>query len=435
MTETLPPLAGILTHKLGAKMEACVHCGYCLPTCPTYSELGAEMDSPRGRIYLIRALAEGRIQPTDTVARHLNLCLDCRACQTACPSGVRYGTIIEGLKTAAEPYRSRPLWQKLLRWGALRHLLVNPRLLSLAVFLLRFFQRSGARDFVTLVLPAKFREMEMLSPRIQAPPFTATSPRFIPAAKPGRGRVAFFTGCIMDKAMGQIHHATVRVLTRNGYDVVVPRGQTCCGALHIHNGMGEMAQELARRNIDAFEKAGIETVVINSAGCGAAILEYEELLHDDPVYAPRARKFARSIVDICVFLGGIGMEAPKGEIRRRAVYDEPCHMLHAQGISAQPKAILRMIPGLELLPLPEADWCCGSAGIYNMTQPEMSRHLIERKMGHIAASGADMVVTANPGCLIQIQAGMRRRGMNLPVVHLIELLDKSYRTGTKIQNL
>ncbi len=429
--EPLRETAGRLEAELGDGIAQCVHCGLCLSACPTYVELGREMDSPRGRLYLLRALGEGRIEPTATVLEHLDLCLDCCGCETACPSGVEYGRIIEGARAILEPGRRRSWSGRAVRHLALRVLLPRRRLLAAAGWPLRLYRASGLRALARRsgalrLLPQRLRELEALAPEVRGPAFLADARVNRPARGPRRGRVALFAGCIMDHAMPEVHRATVRVLARNGYEVVVPRAQTCCGALHVHAGDRDTAQRLARRNVAAFAEAGVERVVVNSAGCGAQLREYAELLAGDPALADAARSLARATVDPSVLLAEQELERPTRRVPRRAVYDEPCHLLHAQGVSEQPRALLRAIPGLELVPLAESELCCGSAGVYNLTQPELARRLRRRKIEHIAAARADLVVTANPGCLLQLRAGVRERGLAVEVVHLVELLDRAY---------
>jgi glycolate oxidase iron-sulfur subunit len=410
-----------------------VHCGFCLPACPTYVETGKEADSPRGRIGLAKHLAEGRVGLSEPVQRHLDLCLDCRACETACPSGVPYGQIIERTRAIIEPHRGRPLGMRLLRWLALRQLLPHRRRLALALLPLRLYQASGLRSLarrsgLLRLLPRRLRHLEGLAPDVRGGSFLADSPEIVAPEGERKARVALFVGCIMEHASASVHRATVRVLAHHGVEVVVPRGQACCGALHVHNGDRATARDLARRNVATFERLDVDAVVVNAAGCGAQLHEYGDLLSDDPEWAERARGMARLGVDVSSFLERLGPRTPTIPIERRAVWDEPCHLLHAQGVSAEPRALLARISGLQVVPLAEADACCGSAGVYNLTQPEMSRRLMRRKVRRIAESGAELVVTANPGCQFQLEAGLREGGLDAPVVHLIELLAEAYDT-------
>ena len=410
--------------RIADRIAECVHCGFCLPTCPTYAELGSEPDSPRGRIWIVRALAEGRAEPTDALLGHLDGCLDCRACETACPSGVRYGEILETARAALEPARRRPLMDRVARRIGFRSILTHRGRLGAISRFLRVLDRSGvgAAARRAAFLPEGIRSLLRLAPRPADAPFIDSSPARIAAVPPMRGRVVLFTGCVMDATMGHLHAATVRVLAANGFEVLVPREQTCCGALHVHAGRPADARRMARRNVRVFEAAGADRVLVNSAGCGAQLREYDRLLADDPRYADRAREWAERTEDVLVFLDREGLRTAPAPARCRAVYDEPCHLLHAQGVSAAPKRLLASVPGLTLLPLPEADFCCGSAGIYNLTESAMAERLNARKAEKIAETGAELVITANPGCLLQIRAGLEDRGLAVPVRHVIELL-------------
>ncbi|MBI2555231.1 MAG: 4Fe-4S dicluster domain-containing protein [Candidatus Rokubacteria bacterium] len=413
-------------------VNKCIHCGLCLAYCPTYSELGTEMDSPRGRIYLIKSLAEGRIALTDSVVEHLSLCLDCRACETVCPSGVPYGQLIEAAKAEIERQRPGGPLRRLVRWVNLDLLLPRPRLLALAASALRFYQRSGLQQLVRAtgllrILPGTLSAWEALLPDL--PPAHEREPlaEVIPADGARRARVGLLTGCVQAVVFGAHNRATVRVLTRNGAEVHVPRAQGCCGALHAHAGEHAPAQELARRTIDAFEAASVEVVVVNTSGCGAHMKAYWHLLKDDPAYAERARALSLKVQDIAEFLAREPLRGPLAPVPMTATYHDPCHVVHGQKIRTQPRQLLSQIPGLTLVELNEADWCCGSAGRYNLTQPEMATRLQERKGRNILATGAEAVVTANPGCIIQIAQGLRAQGAAVKVLHLVEVLDAAYR--------
>ncbi len=424
----------------------CIHCGLCTSACPTYLELGAEADSPRGRIHLMRALAEGRIDWTPDVVRHLDLCLDCRACTTACPSGVRYGLLIEDARAQLEEGGHRPLRERLLLKVLRDWLVVHPARLRLALSPLRLFYRLIPGDKVragrwlarlpqplgalaSLVPPPRSnRNGQAGTSRQEEPPFL---PDEIRPTGPERYRVALLTGCVGSVLFDHVNRATVRVLTRNGCTVLIPRRQVCCGALHAHTGARRQAQELARRNLDAFyEAAGgrwPDAILVNAAGCGSTLKEYGHLLADDPAYAERARAFSQRVRDITEFLAGLELVPPPALPPTRVTYHDACHLLHGQGISRQPRQLLAAIPGVELVPLAESEVCCGSAGIYNVLQPELAGRLLARKMGHVAETKAQVVATANPGCALQIQLGARQRGLDLEVVHPVELLDRAYR--------
>lgn len=418
--------------RLEGLTNQCVHCGLCLPTCPTHALLGTEMDSPRGRIYLIRALREGRIEPTDGTLTHLDRCLDCRACETACPSGVRYGAILEGARAALEPTRARPRATRALRQFAFRSLLPQRRWLRVGGHLLRLAHAVGLRRLAPL-LPTPLRRMALAAPTPRGGAFLEQTPELIPAIGVARGRVGLFVGCVMDQVHGDVHRATVSLLSRAGFEVAVPRGQTCCGALHAHNGDRSTARDLAAMNLAPFE--GLDAVVINSAGCGAQLAELETLFPPHQATTreiARVRALAAKCVDLSVFLHRrvtfalppATSRAPAEEIPIPVAYDAPCHLLHAQKEATAPLALLHRVPGIELRPLAESDWCCGAAGIYNLTQPGLADRLLHRKLDHIAASGARLVVTANPGCMIQLEAGLASRGMDVQVLHLAELLDR-----------
>ncbi|UCF68095.1 MAG: (Fe-S)-binding protein [Acidobacteriota bacterium] len=408
-------------------IDECVHCGFCLPACPTYVELGRETDSPRGRIYLVRALSEGRIGPTRPVLDHLDRCLDCRACETACPSGVRYAAIIERTRAALEPERQRSWWSRACRNLAFRHLLPSQRAMALAVLPLRAYTASGLAALVShawaqRLLPRRLRRLEALAPRVRGRAFSSISAPIVEPPGERRGTVALFTGCVMDHVMAPVHRATVAVLSRHGFRVLVVSGQTCCGALHAHNGELTLARELARCNVSAFEESGADRIIVNAAGCGAQLVEYGELLDGEP----RAARFSERVVDLTAFLTEVGLRRPERPVRRRAVYDAPCHLHHAQRVTAAPLELLSKVPGLELVELPDAATCCGSAGIYNLLQPAMAERLLARKLDQIEACGADLVVSANPGCQLQLEAGLRQRGLAVSVAHVAEVLAAAY---------
>ena len=416
-------------------VHQCVHCGLCLSYCPTYSELGTEMDSPRGRIYLVKSLAEGRIALTDSVVTHLSLCLDCRACETVCPAGVPYGRLLEAAKAGIERQRPGGPLRRLFRWLNFSLLLPNPRLLGLAVSLLRLYQQSGLQRLIRVtglrrLLPGALPEWEALLPDLPSRSERARLPALIPAEGTRRARVALLTGCIQHALFGGQNHATARVLSRNGAEVLVPRGQTCCGALHAHAGDRAGAGELARRTIDCFEATGAEAVIVNTSGCGAHMKGYWHLLEDDPAYARRAEAFSRKVQDVSEFLAREPLRGPVQAVTMTVTYHDPCHVVHGQKIWKEPRQLLAQIPGLTIVELKESDWCCGSAGIYNLTQPEMATRLLDRKVGNLRATAAEAVVTANPGCIIQISQGLKASGSPMKVLHLVELLDQAYQRRT-----
>ncbi|MDP9281966.1 MAG: heterodisulfide reductase-related iron-sulfur binding cluster [Chloroflexota bacterium] len=411
-------------------LQRCVHCGFCLPTCPTYAVLGVEMDSPRGRIRLMETVWQGRVDvKSDPFERHMYGCLDCRACETACPSGVEFGKLMEGARSQIEAARPRSLGERLVRVIAFHFLLPRPAVLGTFAHFSVLSKRLGAAA-VLRAIGSRVALARRLAGLLDLVPDRASS-RALPASYPARGahrgRVALFTGCVMRAAFADTNGATARVLARNGFEVIVPETQTCCGALHAHAGERVDARVLARRNIASLEALEVDAFIVNAAGCGAALKEYGWLLKDDPTWSDRATRFASRVKDASEFLGDAGLSATPGPLRVRVAYDDPCHLLHGQKIKDQPRAMLAAIPELKVLPLTEADWCCGSAGTYNVTQPELSAKLLERKVSHITSSGAELLVTANPGCQMQIAAGLRAARAPITVVHLMDLLDRAYR--------
>lgn len=412
----------------------CVHCGLCLENCPTYLATGMETESPRGRIHLITALQEGRIEANEGYGQHIDRCLVCRACEAVCPSGVPFGRIMEA---ARADYRQRrePVWtNRFTYWLLFKKLLPNRRRLRMLTQGLRWYQRSGLQAAVRTsgvlnLLPAPLRQMERSMPPLPDR-FFETEGQFYPAIGTARYRVGFFAGCVMPFAYGPVHEATIRVLRRNGCDVVVPRVQACCGALNVHGGERMMARDLARRNVRAFLDLGVDYVIVNSAGCGSTLKEYAELLEGDPLWHRRAEKFTELVRDISELVAMQPFERGLGPVRRRATFQESCHLVHAQRIKVQPRAILSAIPGLELVDMAHPENCCGSAGIYSFAQAELSTQLLDTKMDEIRATDADLVVTANPGCMLQLEAGLNRSGLRGEARHLVELLDWSYQAGS-----
>jgi glycolate oxidase iron-sulfur subunit len=415
-------------------ISRCIHCGYCLNHCPTYVALGLETESPRGRIHLIDALSQGRIKAGRAALEHLDLCLQCRACETACPSGVQFGRIMEGARAQVVATGRSPLsWR--LRSVALRWTLPHPRRLRLLAALLRFYQRSGLqsllrRTHLLWLLPFHLHRLEQLLPPVAGRFFTPARAGSNPGAGNGDRRVALLTGCVMPFIYPQTHEATVRVLERHGCRVVVPEEQVCCGALFVHGGDRHTARRLARRNIDVFLAAEVEAVIINAAGCGSTLKEYGELLATDPEYAEKAARFSSIVKDITEFLVDLPYQEGLGRLERRVTYQDSCHLAHAQGITAAPRQLLGAIPGLELVEMENADRCCGSAGIYNVTQREMSSRLLAEKMRAVAATEASVIATANPGCMLQLEAGLRQHGVPGTVAHVVEVLDEAYAAGS-----
>jgi glycolate oxidase iron-sulfur subunit len=424
----------LLARLVDTAEAACIKCGFCLPTCPTYRETGLEPASPRGRIHLMKMVARGRLQP-DEIDEQLDFCLGCRACETACPAGVKFGRLLEAGREQTRQGKRSPWPRRLAEWLLYTGLLPHPKRLDLAVDLMWLYQASGLQGLLRRsqllgLLSKDLPERESLLPRLPAPRVRQALREVTAAEGKERRHVGFLAGCIMRSVFAPINRATVHVLAKNGCRVITPRAQTCCGALHAHHGDLTLARHLARQNIEAFEARGVEAVIANSAGCGAMLKEYGHLLEEDPVYAERAVAFSRKVRDISEFLAGLELNRPMGRLPLRVAYDDPCHLLHGQGISREPRALLQQIAGLELVPFPEADWCCGSAGVYNLTHPEMSRQLLDRKMRHLAAVDPDVIATGNPGCLLQLTWGVKRAGLRAEVVHPIELLDRAYRSGS-----
>ncbi len=395
----------------------CVHCGFCLQACPTYLALGDENDSPRGRIMLMRALVEGELPISDeSVRTHIDRCLGCRACETACPSGVPYGEMLEATRATLTRVKANPLLVRVLLWTFARRWPMRAALAATRLL------RETRLPSLLSRLPGRIGfTMGMLS---------STSPVFAASGYAARGtgaraRVATLGGCVMESLCGHTNRATERVLAANDYALVEAPGQGCCGALHAHAGDAEGARSLARRNIAAFEKSGAELIAVNAAGCGAAMKEYGHLLSEDREWSARAAALAARVRDISELLAAAG-PARGAVLPIVATYDAPCHLLHAQRLSAPPLVVLAAIPSLELVPLTDADQCCGSAGIFSLTESALSARVLAPKLDHIERTGATLVVSANPGCLMQIGAGLAQRGTGIRVAHVVDVLDASY---------
>ncbi|GAA2093808.1 heterodisulfide reductase-related iron-sulfur binding cluster [Microlunatus panaciterrae] len=405
----------------------CVHCGFCLTTCPTFSLWGEEMDSPRGRIHLMKQGLEGEPM-SDSMVQHWDACLGCMACVTACPSGVQYDKLIEATRSQVERNYERTPADRLLR-AVIFSVFPHPRRLRSLRGPLRLYQRLGLdrlvrRSGLLNRLAPRLAAMEALTPRLSKP---ERLPERVPASGAPRAVVGLLTGCVQGQFFPAVNAATARVLAAEGCEVVVPRGQGCCGALSIHNGRETEAQAYARRTIDQFEAAGVTFIIVNAAGCGSTMKEYADLLADDAAYAHRAAVFAAAVRDVSEILSELGPVAPRHPLELSVAYHDACHLAHAQGIRTQPRALLQDVPGLELREIADADLCCGSAGIYNILHPEPARELGDRKAANIVATGASLLVTANPGCLMQVAGSLERAGSRLAMAHTIEVLDASIR--------
>ena len=407
----------------------CVHCGLCTSSCPTYTELCDENDGPRGRIYLMRLVTEGRLGLNPRLRRHLELCLDCRACETACPSGVQYGRLIEPFRLALEK-QEETLVERFdwFRQLVLFRLFPYANRIRWAISPVRILQRLGIYDRVERLglfklIPGRLGQMvTLVNPPV---PPGAKLPKFLPAIGRRRARVAFFVGCVADAMFRHVHWATLRVLQQNGCDVLIPAGQGCCGAIHYHAGSSEGARKMADANVAAFDLDEIDAVVVNHGGCGAMMKEYGLHWHDEN--RPARQRLAEKIKDVNEFLDRLGLVPPGGRIEAVAAYHDACHLGHAQKIRQAPRRLLAQIPGLELRELPETEICCGSAGTYNLNHPAMADRLSRRKLENIASTGARIVLASNAGCLLQIGREVRRQGKPLAVMHPMELLDLSYR--------
>jgi glycolate dehydrogenase iron-sulfur subunit len=409
----------------------CVHCGFCLPTCPTYLLWGEEMDSPRGRIYLMKLASEEQIGLTDHMTRHIDQCLGCMACVTACPSGVQYDKLIEATRAQVERHAPRTLPDRAFR-SLLFALFPHPGRLRALVPALWLYQRTGAQRLVrsrsiAKLLPRRLRGMEAVLPPVRLRDRRGALPSYTPATGTPRRRVGLLAGCVQRVFFDPVNAATIRVLAAEGCDVVVPPAQGCCGALSFHGGREDEGLAYARRLIDAFEAAEVDIVVANAAGCGSSLKDYGHLLRDDPAYAERARAFSAKVRDVTELLAELEPQASRHPLPLRVAYHDACHLGHAQGVRKQPRTVLRAIPELEVVDIPEADICCGSAGVYNLLEPEAATELGERKARNILHARPQAIATANPGCLLQITSALERQGVRIPTFHPVELVDASIR--------
>ena len=414
------------------KLNQCIHCGLCLQACPTYSVFGTEMDAPRGRIALIRAASEGKISVEDFrngFSQHIMLCLACRSCETACPSGVQYGALMEEARIVVEHNRLIGAAERFLRWLGTKQLMSRLGVLKFMARLMWVYEVTGLQSLVRALdfLPKVLKAMEGILPPIELK-FTSFG-KTLPAEGQKRGRLLFFTGCIQEGFLAQVNAATLRVLQRNGFEVYTPHEQICCGAAHLHLGDKEGAKRLARQNIDAFLAHECDAIITNAGGCGVSLKEYPHLLADDPIYMPLASKFSAKVQDINEFLAQNLYAKPTGSIKARVTYSDSCHLRHGQKVVNPPRDLLKGIRGLEYVELSRPDQCCGSAGVYNIAQVETANAVLDAKMADIAATGADLIVTSNTGCHMQLIAGVRRANLQARVMHVVEVLDLAYQEG------
>jgi glycolate oxidase iron-sulfur subunit len=411
-----------------ADLDRCVHCGLCLNACPTYRELRVEMDSPRGRIYQMVQVANGApISPS--YVEHIELCLACRGCETACPSGVQYGRLVEAARAEIENNTRRPWRERTLRWLVFRKLLPSRLNLEIAGALLYLYQASGLKWLARMLefLPARLRELESLAPEIETPFFFAYYGKTLLAEGARRYRVALLGGCIANISFARLNEATVRVLRKNGCEVSIPANQTCCGALHVHAGIRDEARTLARRNIDALLEGGFDAIITNAGGCGSTLKEYWELLEHDPAYAEKALRFSALVKDVNEFLASIELNTEMRPLPLTVTYQDSCHLAHGQKVRSAPRQLLASVPGLELREMQLSDLCCGSAGIYNVVHTGMAMSLLKKKMEQVNSTEARVIAASNPGCILQLRAGVRKFGRGQRVAHIVEILDEAYR--------
>jgi glycolate oxidase iron-sulfur subunit len=409
--------------------KSCIHCGLCLQQCPTYRVLGREADSPRGRIYQILQVDAGNLEIGDSFVTHIDRCLGCRACETACPSGVHYGAILERARFEIETHYKRGWLARKVRDYFYREVLNRLPLLARHARLLRFYQKSGLQAFARGSGLLKFvgmEKLEALSPAVDDDFYFRELGKTYPAKGEKRGRVAFLAGCIASVSFAELNRATVRVLNENGIEVFVPAAQQCCGALQAHGGYREEAKALARKNIEAMLDPTCDAIVTNAAGCGATLKEYGDLLGDDPKYRDRAHEFAAKSKDVNEYLAKVGLREPKRKINARVTYQDPCHLAHGQGVRSGPRELLKAA-GMQLVEMAHPDFCCGSAGTYNVVQNDLSMKILADKMDDVQATSADVLASANVGCMLQLRAGVKERGLKMRVAHVIELLDEAYR--------
>jgi glycolate oxidase iron-sulfur subunit len=422
----VPPIPGLIPSY--EDYARCVHCGLCVSACPTYRLWNLEADSPRGRIHQMIEVEQGRVSVTPSFVDHIDKCLDCRACETACPSGVEYGKLVEYARARIERDYRRPLPSRLVRHFVFRRLLSHPDRIATVARLLRLYQRSGlqwlARSSGALRLLG-LADRERLLPRIDHTFFFRQLGATFPATGEPRARVAFFAGCVAQVNFTELNEATIRVLTGNGCEVVVPHGQLCCGALAAHAGDRDTARDLARANVAAFRHEEFDAILTNAAGCGSTLKEYDRLFSPAESEHRQATAFAAKVRDVTEFLAELGLSAALRPLPQRVTYQDSCHLLHGQKVRQAPRQLLRAVPGLAFVELPYSEICCGSAGVYNVTQTKTSLDLLAEKMHHAISTGAQTIVTANPGCLLQLRAGVQIHKTGQDVLHVVEILDRA----------
>jgi glycolate oxidase iron-sulfur subunit len=408
----------------------CMRCGFCLPTCPTFSLTKMEISSPRGRLALMRAVSEQQAEVSIEFAEAMNFCLGCLACQTACPAGVPFGHLIEKARQQVENKQKakRPHLLNILRNLLVKKVLYGPHGLNPFMPLLRLYQALGIHKLnLSRLVPGPMGGWERMLPKVPLKSTHSSLGDFVAAVPPVRGRVGLLTGCIENNLLSGMGIATANVLSKNGFEVVIPKNQVCCGALPAHIGDLEIAREQARRNIEVFEAAGVKIVISDAAGCSAQLKEYGHLLSEDPAYSERATRFSGNARDITEFLSEhLPLREGMRSLKLRVTYDDPCHLIHGQGIYLEPRELLQNIPGIDFIELPEASWCCGSAGTYNLTHVKTADDLLKRKMDHLQKLDVDVLAIANTGCYIQLAAGVKRFGIAIEVLHIVELINRAY---------
>lgn len=413
-------------------LARCVHCGLCLQQCPTYRLWGMEADSPRGRLRQMMLVDQGRLAIGDSFVTHIDRCLDCRACETACPSGVEYGKLVESVRAQIEQNYRRPFFSRLVRNHIYRRVLPNPRRIAFAARLLRIYQRSGVQRLARgsgLLRLLGLETKDLLLPPIDSEFFFSRLDLTYPALGKRRARVAFFAGCVAQVTFTALNDATIRVLQANGVEVIVPPQQVCCGALAAHAGVRDAAQSLARKNLDAFDLSSYDAIITNAAGCGSTLKEYPQLFSGTALHYDRASQFSAKVRDVTEFLAGLGLVAPMKPLNLRVTYQDSCHLAHGQKIREAPRQLIFAVPGVEFVEMPLADQCCGSAGVYNVTETDTAMALLKEKMEFARSTGAAVIVTANPGCILQLRAGAKLHGTAQEVLHVVELLSRALQTA------